>query len=30
MLDELKELGFLYATKSGISIGIDDMLIPGD
>jgi len=29
MLDELKELGFLYATKSGISIGIDDMLIPG-
>src|ERR1700732_2532072 len=30
MLDELKELGFIYATKSGISIGIDDMLIPGD
>src|SRR5574337_125630 len=30
MLDELKELGFLYATKAGISIGIDDMLIPGD
>src|ERR1019366_3298651 len=30
MLDELKELGFLYATKSGISIGIDDMVIPGD
>src|SRR4030081_1925921 len=30
MLDELKELGFLYATKSGISIGIDEMLIPGD
>jgi DNA-directed RNA polymerase subunit beta' len=30
MLDELKELGFQYATKSGISIGIDDMLIPGD
>src|SRR5216684_757582 len=25
MLDELKELGFLYATKAGISIGIDDM-----
>ena len=30
MLDELKELGFLYATRAGISIGIDDMIIPGD
>jgi len=30
MLDELKELGFLYANKAGISIGIDDMVIPGD
>ena len=30
LLDQLKELGFTYATKSGISIGIDDMLIPGD
>jgi len=30
LLDKLKELGFTYATKSGISIGIDDMLIPGD
>ncbi len=29
MLDRLKELGFLYATKSGISIGISDMVIPG-
>jgi DNA-directed RNA polymerase subunit beta' len=29
-LDQLKELGFVYATKSGISIGIEDMLIPGD
>ncbi|HTQ85767.1 MAG TPA: DNA-directed RNA polymerase subunit beta' [Candidatus Solibacter sp.] len=28
MLDELKELGFQYATKAGISIGIDDMVIP--
>ena len=28
MLDELKELGFYYATKAGISIGIDDMVIP--
>jgi DNA-directed RNA polymerase subunit beta' len=30
MLDELKDLGFLYATKAGISIGIDDMVIPGN
>jgi DNA-directed RNA polymerase subunit beta' len=30
MLDELKELGFFYATQSGISIGIDDMVIPAD
>jgi DNA-directed RNA polymerase subunit beta' len=29
MLDRLKELGFLYATKAGISIGISDMVIPG-
>src|SRR5580700_3495385 len=29
-LDHLKELGFHYATRSGISIGIEDMLIPGD
>ncbi len=28
MLDELKNLGFLYATRSGISIGIDDMVVP--
>ena len=28
MLDRLKELGFLYATKSGMSIGIDDLVIP--
>src|SRR5438552_2298784 len=27
-LDELKDLGFRYATLSGLSIGIDDMLIP--
>src|SRR5687767_3503707 len=27
-LDELKDLGFRYATLSGISIGIDDMHIP--
>src|SRR6266403_393654 len=30
LLDHLKDLGFTYATKSGISIGIDDMLIPSD
>ena len=28
MLDSLKELGFLYATKAGVSIGVDDMVIP--
>jgi len=27
-LDRLKELGFFYATRSGISVGIEDMLIP--
>ena len=28
MLDKLKDLGFQYATKAGISIGIDDMIVP--
>jgi DNA-directed RNA polymerase subunit beta' len=28
MLDEVKSLGFLYATKAGISIGVEDMVIP--
>ena len=28
MLDDLKALGFLYATKAGISIGIDDLVTP--
>jgi DNA-directed RNA polymerase subunit beta' len=28
MLDNLKELGFRSATRSGCSIGIDDMIIP--
>src|SRR6266853_1958076 len=28
MLDEVKELGFRFATKAGLSIGIDDMVIP--
>jgi len=30
MLDSLKDLGFLYATKSGISIGIEDLVIPSE
>src|SRR5438552_3801055 len=30
MLDEVKKLGFLYATRAGISIGIDDMVVPGE
>jgi len=28
MLDRIKELGFNYATKSGLSVGLDDMVIP--
>jgi DNA-directed RNA polymerase subunit beta' len=28
MLDRLKEMGFTWATKAGISIGITDMIIP--
>ena len=28
MLDSLKNVGFTYATKSGLSIGIDDLIIP--
>ena len=28
MLDEVKDLGFLYATAPGFSIGIDDMVVP--
>jgi DNA-directed RNA polymerase subunit beta' len=28
MLDQIKSLGFLYATKAGISIGIDDLIVP--
>jgi DNA-directed RNA polymerase subunit beta' len=27
-LDRIKELGFQYATKSGLSVGLDDMVIP--
>ncbi len=29
ILDEIKSLGFHYATKAGITIGIDDIEIPG-
>jgi DNA-directed RNA polymerase subunit beta' len=28
MLDRVKELGFQYATRSGLSVGLDDMVIP--
>ncbi|MEO0453016.1 MAG: DNA-directed RNA polymerase subunit beta' [Verrucomicrobiota bacterium] len=28
ILDAMKKLGFQYATKAGISMGIDDMIIP--
>ncbi|MGB6870725.1 MAG: DNA-directed RNA polymerase subunit beta', partial [Acidobacteriaceae bacterium] len=28
MLDRIKELGFNYATRSGLSVGLDDMVIP--
>ena len=28
--DTVKNLGFLYATRAGISIGIDDMVVPED
>src|SRR5438105_15054682 len=30
MLDGIKELGFRYATRAGLSIGLDDMVIPED
>jgi DNA-directed RNA polymerase subunit beta' len=30
MLDEVKEIGFRFATRAGLSIGIDDMVIPDD
>ncbi|HET9742278.1 MAG TPA: DNA-directed RNA polymerase subunit beta' [Terriglobales bacterium] len=28
MLDQVKQMGFMYATRAGLSIGIDDMVIP--
>ncbi|MBI2821181.1 MAG: DNA-directed RNA polymerase subunit beta'', partial [Acidobacteria bacterium] len=30
MLDDLKDLGFYYATKAGVSIGIDDLIVPSN
>jgi len=30
MVDEVKSLGFYYATRAGVSIGIDDMVIPAN
>src|SRR5436305_11246241 len=30
LLDHLKPLGFPHATRSGISLGLDDTVIPGD
>src|SRR5881396_772412 len=30
MLDHIKELGFYYATKAGITISIDDMVVPAE
>src|SRR5690606_30288658 len=30
MLDGLKQVGFTYATRSGMSIGIEDLIIPQD
>ena len=30
MLDALKNVGFTYATRSGLSIGIDDLVIPAN
>src|SRR5690606_11628006 len=28
MLDDLKEVTFTYATRAGISIGVEDMVVP--
>jgi len=30
MADELKDLGFRYATQAAVSISVDDLRIPGD
>ncbi|MGI6307268.1 MAG: DNA-directed RNA polymerase subunit beta' [Dethiobacteria bacterium] len=29
ILDKIKKLGFKYATKAGITIGLDDIVVPG-
>jgi len=29
-LDNLKDIGFKYATKSGVSISIDDIKVPDE
>ncbi len=29
-LDQLKDLGFRWATRSGVSIGIEDVVVPGE
>jgi len=28
MADDLKDLGFRYATKAGVSISVDDLVVP--
>jgi len=30
LVDKLKDLGFFYATRAGVSIGVDDMVIPSE
>ncbi len=30
LVDDIKDLGFKYATQSGISIGMDDLVVPED
>ena len=30
LIDRIKNLGFAYATKAGISIGIEDMIVPAE
>ncbi len=30
MVDKIKNLGFLYATRSGITIAVSDLTVPGD
>ncbi len=29
-LDELKDIGFKFATQAGVTVGIDDILVPGN